>query len=339
MTTRRRRARRERAPAPPPDRSKVRSEVRLKVHGLLLLDKPVGLSSNAALQRSRRLLDADKAGHGGTLDPLAGGLLPVMFGEACKLALASLEGDKGYRARVRLGERTTTDDAEGEIIERRSAAAVLADPAAIEAALDGFRGPIEQVPPQFSALKRDGKPMYERARAGEVIALAARPVVIHELVLEGIEDDDLVVSLRCSKGTYVRSLARDLGQRLGCGAHLAALQRTRVGRFTVDAAIGLADLEALPAEARSGRLIGLEALVADWPAVGLDERATAAFRQGQAVRLAAHDAGLQAGANPSVDGPVAVFCAGRLIGLGRWTVPPDDARDQVGLLAPARVMV
>ena len=311
----------------------------MKVHGLLLLDKPIGLSSNAALQRSRRLLDADKAGHGGTLDPLAGGLLPVMFGEACKLALAALEGDKGYRARVRLGERTSTDDAEGEIIERCSPADALADPAAIETALDGFRGPIEQVPPIFSALKRDGKPMYKRARAGEVIELAPRPVVIHELVLEAIEGSDLVVSVLCSKGTYVRSLARDLGQRLGCGAHLAGLQRTRVGRFTLDEAIGLADLEALPAAARSERLIGLEALVADWPGVSLDERATTAFRLGQAVRLAAHDASAQAGANPSADGPVAVFSAGRLIGLGRWTVPPDDARHQDRLLAPARVIV
>ena len=319
----------------------------MKVHGLLLLDKPVGLSSNAALQRSRRLLDADKAGHGGTLDPLAGGLLPVMFGEACKLALAALEGDKGYRARVRLGERTTTDDAEGDIIERLSPAAALADPAAIETALEAFRGAIEQVPPLFSALKRDGKPMYKRARAGEVIELAPRPVVIHELVLEAIEGSDLVVSVLCSKGTYVRSLARDLGRRLGCGAHLAGLQRTRVGRFTLDDAIGLAGLEALPAAARSERLIGLEALVADWPGVSLDERASTAFRLGQAVRLTAHDAGAQAGANPSVDGPVAVFSAGRLIGLGRWTVPPDDgrgdARDDLHrpdrLLAPARVIV
>ena len=311
----------------------------MKVHGLLLLDKPAGLSSNAALQRARRLLDADKAGHGGTLDPLASGLLPVMFGEACKLALAALEGDKGYRARVRLGERTATDDAEGDIIERLSPAAALGDPAAIEAALDGFRGAIEQVPPMFSALKRDGKPMYKRARAGEVVELAPRPVVIHELVLEAIEASDLILSVHCSKGTYIRALARDLGQRLGCGAHLAGLRRTRVGRFSVDDAISLADLEGLAAPARCDRLVNLEALVADWPGVSLDDRATTAFRLGQAVRLATHDAGAQAGANPNIDGPVAVFSAGRLIGLGRWTVPPDDVLPQDRLLAPSRVIV
>lgn len=311
----------------------------MRVHGLLLLDKPYGLSSNAALQRTRRLLDADKAGHGGTLDPLASGLLPVMFGEACKLALAALDGDKGYRARVRLGERTTTDDAEGEVVERLSPAAALGDPAAIESALAGFRGAIEQVPPIFSALKRDGKPMYKRARAGEVIELAPRPVVIHELVLEAVEAPDLVLSVQCSKGTYIRALARDLGQRLGCGAHLAGLQRTRVGRFSVDQAIALADLEALAPADRSERLVGLEALVADWPTVSLDDRATTAFRLGQSVRLAIHDAGAQAGANPHVDGPVAVFSAGRLIGLGRWTVPPDDALHQDRLLAPSRVIV
>lgn len=311
----------------------------MKVHGLLLLDKPPGLSSNAALQRARRLLDADKAGHGGTLDPLARGLLPVMFGEACKLALAALEGDKGYRARVRLGERTTTDDAEGEVIERLSPATALADPASIENALGEFRGAIEQVPPIFSALKRDGRPMYKRARAGEVVELAPRPVVIHELVLESIEDCDLVLSVGCSKGTYIRALARDLGQRLGCGAHLAGLERTRVGRFSLDQAIPLADLEALAPPARAERLIGLEALVADWPEISLDDRATAAFRLGQAVRLAAHDAGVQAGANPHVDGPVAVFSAGRLIGLGRWTVPPDEGLVRDRWLAPARVIV
>ena len=321
----------------------------MKVHGLLLLDKPAGLSSNAALQRSRRLLDAAKAGHGGTLDPLASGLLPVMFGEACKLAAAALEGDKGYRARVRLGETTTTDDGEGEIVERASPAAVLAQPQQIESALDGFRGPITQIPPIFSALKRDGKPMYKRARAGEVIELAARPVTIHSLVLEAIEGADLVLSVLCSKGTYIRSLARDLGRVLGCGAWLAGLQRTRVGRFDLAEAISLADLEALEPAGRSARLVGLEALVADWPQVQLDEREAAAFRLGQAVRLG-QPARVPEGssswprtsaADPSVDGPVAVFSAGRLIGLGRWPDPPDVSlpSGQGPLLAPARVIV
>ena len=316
----------------------------MKVHGLLLLDKPAGLSSNAALQRSRRLLDAAKAGHGGTLDPLASGLLPVMFGEACKLAAAALEGDKGYRARVRLGETTTTDDAEGEVVARASPAGVLAAPERIDAALAAFRGPIEQIPPVFSALKRDGRPMYKRARAGEVVELAPRPVTIHSLVLEAVEGPDLLLSVLCSKGTYIRALARDLGRLLGCGAHLAGLQRTRVGRFALADAIALADLEALAPAGRAARLIGLEALVADWPQVRLDEREAAAFRLGQAVRLAEGVIPARwprtAGADPGIDGPVAVFSAGRLIGLGRCPDPPDDGLSQAGrLIAPARVLV
>ena len=315
----------------------------MKVHGLLLLDKPAGLSSNAALQRSRRLLDAAKAGHGGTLDPLASGLLLVMLGEACKLAAAALEGDKGYRARVRLGETTTTDDAEGEIVERISPAPALAQPDRIDAALARFRGPIEQVPPIFSALKRDGKPMYQRARAGEVIELAPRPVTIHALVLEAIEGADLVLSVLCSKGTYIRALARDLGRELGCGAYLAGLQRTRVGRFDLADAISLADLEAMAPERRSARLVGLEALVADWPQVQLDEREATAFRLGQGVRLAGAMTRWPrtTAADPSADGPVAVFSAGRLIGLGRWPEPPDDvlAQGRDPVLAPARVIV
>lgn len=321
----------------------------MKVHGLLLLDKPAGLSSNAALQRARRLLDADKAGHGGTLDPLASGLLPVLLGEACKLAAAALEGDKGYRARVRLGECTTTDDREGETIERRPTVGILARPAEIEAALDGFRGPIDQVPPVFSAIKRDGKPMYRRARAGEAVDLPPRPVVIHSLVLEAIEGEDLLLSVLCSKGTYIRSLARDLGEALGCGAHLAGLERTRVGSFSIDQATALAELEALEPAQRAGRLIGLETLVADWPRYELEAAPAAAFRQGQAIRfedglaresLPAPPADDRHAPGPAQDGPVAVFSDGRLIGLGRRHRPPDGpTTSRAELLAPSRVIV
>lgn len=320
----------------------------MRVHGLLLLDKPVGLSSNAALQRARRLFDADKAGHGGTLDPLASGLLPVLFGEACKLAVAALDGDKGYSARIRLGERTTTDDAEGEVVERRDPDAVLADRAALEAALARFRGPIAQVPPAFSALKRDGRPLYLSARAGAVVTVAPRPVVIDRLVLEAIDGADLVVDVACSKGTYVRALARDLGDALGCGAHLAGLVRTVVGRFTLAAASTLAELEALEPPVRKTRLIGLEQLVADWPRATITTTAASRFRQGAAV----------ATCDVSTDrGPgqvLAVFADGRLIGLGRLEPPagppaeapggpPGDhaaaAIDARPLLAPTRVLV
>jgi tRNA pseudouridine55 synthase len=201
----------------------------LKVHGLLLLDKPRGLTSNAALQKARRLMDADKAGHGGTLDPMADGLLPVMFGEACKLAESALEGDKAYEATLRLGQVTTTDDTEGEVV---ADAPVDFTDAQLDAVLARFRGRIVQVPPVFSALKVGGKPLYRYAREGNPLQADPREVTIHELELTGRrsgEEPSLSIRVTCTKGTYIRSLARDIGAALGCGAHLAALRRTRVG--------------------------------------------------------------------------------------------------------------
>jgi tRNA pseudouridine55 synthase len=301
----------------------------LRVHGLLLLDKPRGLSSNTALQKARRLLDADKAGHGGTLDPMADGLLPVMFGEACKLAESALEGDKAYEATLRLGQVTTTDDVEGEVV---SSAPVAYSQAELEAVLARFRGRIVQVPPIYSALKVAGKALYRYAREGTPVVPAPREVIIHELtLLERIEGEEPALRIRvaCSKGTYIRSLARDIGAALGCGAHLSALRRTVVGRFRVDEAVGLEALAEMTLEERHRKLVGLEQLVADWPSVLLDDAAAAYFCQGQAVTVAA----FVDSAAPAQK--IAVHCGGRLIGLGRST----PSTESTCALAPVRIIV
>jgi tRNA pseudouridine55 synthase len=332
----------------------------LKVHGLLLLDKPRGLSSNTALQKARRLLDADKAGHGGTLDPLADGLLPVMFGEACKLADSALEGDKAYEAVLRLGQVTTTDDAEGEIV---STAAVAFSDAQLDEVLAQFRGEIVQVPPVYSALKVAGKALYRYARDGNPLQPAPRRVTIHQLQLLAREDGaepTLSIRVACSKGTYIRSLARDIGAALGCGAHLRALRRTVVGRFTVGAAVGLDALAAMSPDERRERLVALEELVSDWPSVVLDAAAARNFCQGQAVLVDGGDivvgghAGsmppeVPAGAGPAphtgeaaVAGPsprIAVHCGGRLIGLGRSTSSSTSSTESTCVLSPVRIIV
>ena len=324
----------------------------MKVHGLLLLDKPRGLSSNTALQKARRLLDADKAGHGGTLDPLADGLLPLMFGEACKLAESALEGDKAYEAEVRLGQVTTTDDAEGEVV---ATAPVAFSDAELQAVLSRLRGRIVQVPPVYSALKVAGKPLYRYARDGNPVQPAPREVQVHQLELLKRSDGDrpmIRIRVGCSKGTYIRSLARDIGAALGCGAHLRALRRTKVGRFAVADAVTLEALEALAPDARRAWLVDLEALVADWPSVTLDAAETARFRQGQSVPLAASRLPLRAAARleaaapagaaapleaaaPAAEARIAIFCDGRLAGLGRCSTH----NEQDCVLAPARVIV
>jgi tRNA pseudouridine55 synthase len=312
----------------------------LKVHGLLLLDKPRGLSSNAALQKARRLLDADKAGHGGTLDPMADGLLPLMFGEACKLAESALEGDKAYDATLRLGQVTTTDDTEGEIV---ATAPVDFTDEALQVVMARFRGRIVQVPPTFSALKVAGKALYRYAREGNPVQPAAREVTIHQLELLARRDGDeptLDIRVACSKGTYIRSLARDIGAALGCGAHLSALRRTVVGRFQVAAAVGLDALAAMSPDERHRQLIGLEALVADWPAVELDEAETARFRQGQATlvavdRLSPGSRPPAASAAAAAEARIAVFHAGSLAGLARCS----NDTESTCALAPARVIV
>lgn len=289
------------------------------VDGVLLLDKAVGVTSNAALQAARRLLDAAKAGHTGTLDPLAGGLLPLTFGEATKFAADLLEADKSYEATIRLGVRTRTGDAEGEVI---GTADVAVSRSQVEAALAGFVGTIEQVPPMHSALKRDGRPLYAYARAGVAVERAARTVTVYRIELLDWQPLALRVAIDCSKGTYVRVLADDLGQRLGCGAHLGALTRTRVGPFALAHAVTLEALQALPLARRRECLLAPDALVRSLPAVELAQRQARTFLHGGAL-----DLGPDAAGGP---GRRRVYGAGRLLGVA------DLDRD--GVLRPRRLI-
>ena len=272
---------------------------RRRLDGVLLLDKSIGVSSNHALQAARRLFRAEKAGHTGTLDPLASGLLPVCFGEATKFSGELLEADTQYLATVQLGVTTDTADAEGRVLVRRP---VMLEPGALEPVLLGFRGEIEQMPPMYSALKRDGKPLYEYARAGIEIERKTRRVTIHDLEVvdpgRALDDDRFKFSVRCSKGTYVRTLAADIGEQLGCGAHLAALRRTAIGALGLERAYTLETLEDLDAESRDHLLLPVDFLLAGLEAVRLDPVASARLCNGQTVvrkgedgrRIRAYDA-------------------------------------------------
>ena len=286
------------------------------VHGVLLLDKPRGITSQQALFRVRKLLRAAKAGHGGTLDPLADGLLILCFGAATKFAQRHLEADKRYTAVLQLGVRTSTDDGEGDVLETRPVAGV--DRAAVEALLPRFIGLIDQVPPMHSALKRDGKPLYAYARAGEVIDVPARRVRVDAIDVLSCSGDTLVLDVRCGKGTYIRSLARDIGEALGCGAHLAALRRTESGGFDVTQAIALEAAEGMPAAELQAALLLPDALLHGLPCQRLDDASAQRFLHGQRL------AGLRP-TEPAVDGAeVRVYGApvqgapACLLGLGAW---------------------
>lgn len=286
------------------------------IHAALLLDKPVGISSNRALQEARKLFRSEKAGHAGTLDPLASGLLLVLFGEATKLAGPLLDDDKEYLATLKLGEKTSTADAEGELLEKKD---VQVSPTQLEAALERFRGDIDQVPPMHSALKRDGVPLYQRARRGETVERAARRVRIAELERLQFDSPYVHLRVRCSKGTYVRTLAEDIGAALGSGAHLAALRRTACGRFRVEDAVTLDTLGAMPEALRARHLLALPALLAGLPRTELDPEQAARFRNGQVLK-----------AFPG-EGLCAVYGAdGALIGLGQ--------ADPGGTLRPQRLL-
>jgi len=273
---------RPRSAAKPPTRP-----LRRAVHGVLLLDKGLGVSSNAALQQAKRLFRAEKAGHTGTLDPLATGLLPLCFGAATKFAQVSLDADKRYLATLRLGATTTTGDGEGEVVRTRDVCVTLAD---VEAACARFVGAIRQLPPMHSALKHEGKPLYDYARAGVEIEREPRAITIHAIgIVEG-EVDRWVLDVSCSKGTYVRTLAEDIGETLGCGAHLAGLRRTGSGRLNVGAALSIERLEALSAAELDASLLPVDALVADWPKVVLKGEDAGRFLAGVRRRLALADA-------------------------------------------------
>lgn len=249
--------------------------------GALLLDKPVGISSNRALQEAKKLLHEKKAGHAGTLDPLASGLLVVLFGGATKLAGTLLDADKEYVATLKLGERTSTGDAEGTVVETTPVSTRMSD---LGPVLERFVGEIEQVPPMHSALKRGGVPLYLLARKGETVQRAPRRVRIFSIETLGLDGPRLELRVRCSKGTYIRSLAEDIGAALGTCAHLAALRRTGSGEFRVEAASSLEELAAVPEAARAQRLLGLAQLLRGLPRVALDAEQEARFRNGQTLK-------------------------------------------------------
>lgn len=257
------------------------------VHGVLLLDKPLGLSSNDALQKAKRLYRAEKAGHTGTLDPLATGLLPLCFGAATKFSQISLDADKRYTATLKLGVKTSTGDAEGEVIATRPVDVSTED---VLAACRRYTGEIEQLPPMHSALKRDGKAYYEYARAGIEIEREARRVSIREINLMGGLHDEWIIDVRCSKGTYVRTLAEDIGEALGCGAHLVALRRTGSGPLTLERALTLEQLHDMSEDQRDAALLAADTLLADWPAVRLNDEDAGRFLSGVRRRVPLADA-------------------------------------------------
>ncbi len=261
---------------------------RRPVHGVLLLDKPLGLSSNDALQKAKWLLRAEKAGHTGTLDPLASGVLPLCFGAATKFSQLQLDAPKTYEAVALLGTTTTTGDAEGEVLERRAVDAAQLTPERLAAVQAQFTGPIRQVPPMHSALKKDGKALYEYARAGIEVERPARDVVIHALNLTLVQDSSSQPAIKmvvtCSKGTYIRTLGEDVGAALGCGAHLTFLRRTDTGGLGVERCITLAQLEALDEPARLASLQPVEALLAAHVPVTLDSDNAGRFLSGMRRR-------------------------------------------------------
>ena len=288
-----------------------------EIDGVFLLDKPGGLSSNDALQKARRLFSAAKAGHTGTLDPMATGLLPLCFGEATKFSNRLLEADKNYEAVMRLGQVSSTGDAEGEILSERL---VEVDEARLLEVCASFVGEIDQLPPMYSALKHEGKALYEYARAGVEIERDKRRVCIHALEVLGREGSDVRFSVRCSKGTYVRTLAEDIGEALGCGAHLVALRRTAIGSISIEDACTLDRLSALEDVDRPSLLAPPDALLTHLPAVTLDERNTFRLMQGQAVNVSAPEGETRAYGHD-----------GRFLGLG--------FSDGQGCLRPVRLVV
>jgi tRNA pseudouridine55 synthase len=278
------------------------------IHGILLFDKPVGLSSAGAVARVKHLFGARKAGHTGSLDPLASGLLPICFGEATKFGAQLLDADKTYRVTMRLGERTPSADRESEVIERRELPPY--SPGQLELALSSFPREYAQVPPMRSALKQDGKPLYEYARAGITRERAARAVVIHDMRLLDWRPPDLSFDVRCSKGTYIRVLAEDLAAQLGTIAHLSALHRLGVAPFDAEPHWSLEALDALSPSQRQDALLPVDAALTAWRRFDLSLSGVSAFRQGQTVSVPVEPPGI-------LPGTVRIYAAGLgFLGLG-----------------------
>jgi len=292
------------------------------VRGVLLLDKPKGDTSNGALQRVKRIYNAQKAGHTGSLDPLATGLLPICFGSATKLSAFLLDADKSYWVQVRLGATTTTGDTEGGVLETAPTDQITATD--VSKALEGFRGEIQQIPPMYSALKHKGERLYKLAREGREVEREPRTISIYELRLQSCDVPSLELEVRCSKGTYVRTLAEDIGGVLGCGAHVTDLRRTGVGPYDADHSITIEQLETAAQEgykALDGLLVPAESALANRPAVTLNPDSTFYVKQGQPVLVP----------NAPTEGQVRLFDPnGLFIGVGEIL---EDGR-----VAPKRLM-
>jgi len=293
------------------------------IDGIVILDKAIGLSSNRALQEVKRIFDAQKAGHTGSLDPLATGVLPLCLGEATKVSQFLLDSDKKYRAKVKLGVRTDSGDSEGNVLE--SCADFQVSQQQIEKALIPFRGEIEQVPPMYSALKVNGVPLYKMARKGQTIEREARQITVYSIELTAFEGDELELEIACSKGTYIRTIADDLGQALGCGAHIIALRRTQAGAFTEADCV---TTQQLIEECESGglsvideHLIPMDKAIEDLPEVVLPSITASFIKNGQAV-LVRH---------LPEEGLVRLYEEGQFIGIG--------CIDDDGKVAPRRLIV
>lgn len=290
-----------------------------RVDGVLLLDKPLGLTSNTALQKVRRLFSAAKAGHTGTLDPLATGLLPLCFGEATKFSADLLDADKVYEADLLFGVTTDTGDAEGTVLAKADVCFTASE---LDQVLGRFRGEITQIPPMYSALKRDGKPLYELARQGVVVEREPRQVRIHGLDLLEFSGERCRLRVACSKGTYVRTLAEDIGSALGCGAHLTALRRTQVGALTLAGAVSLEQIEATAESERQRFLLLPDALLQSLPMIVLDGEKTRRFTCGNPIDVVA--------GKLVVEGKCRVYQADQLLGVGEITAD--------GKLSPRRLV-
>jgi tRNA pseudouridine55 synthase len=292
------------------------------VSGILLLDKPFGATSNEALQQAKRLFQARKAGHTGSLDPLADGLLPLCFGEATKLSAYLLDADKRYFVRVKLGVTTTTGDTEGEVLETRPVEGMTRE--RLESVVAGFVGQIAQLPPMYSALKHQGQRLYKLAREGIEVAREPRTVTIHAIDLGGLEGDEFEMDVRCSKGTYVRTLAEDIGAALGCGAHVIGLRRTGVGPYGMRDMVTMQQVEeaaAQGADVIDALLLPLDSAVGHWPEVRLSQDAAYYLKLGQPVLVP----------RAPTSGLVRLYdAAGTFVGVGQIE---DDGR-----VAPRRLI-
>jgi tRNA pseudouridine55 synthase len=280
------------------------NQSRRNIHGILLLDKRLGVSSNKALQEVKRLFNAQKAGHTGSLDPLATGLLPICFGEATKVSGMMLEDNKRYHVLIQLGIKTDTGDMEGEIIDTRTIPAFTLNE--IEAILEKFKGSIDQVPPMYSALKLNGKKLYELARNGITVERSARRITIFELKLISAQKDTLELDVYCSKGTYIRSLAEDIGETLGCGATVKALRRTQSGSFAIEQAITFEQLQKLGDEQFLETLIDVDSPLKALPCIQLNNQQATSIKFGQAL----------SGVEEHAPGSVRMYDEGGFLGLG-----------------------